>query len=256
MAGNEMSRKSGMIDFFRKVGDAVLGIGRIPSKVRRRTKPRKKPRPKRGEEVPKALRDFFERRHAGWPEYVMLKAQLAILALFAISVIHIVILPAETVLCVPILTGLSVYLIYLATTQLKRAFRRDYPAYRWFTAMCVSIAWVFVVALRYSPVEFSLQNLYLAIVPPAVAIGFVFVAFMTFRFRYGRNFTYGKVEGVHGRKATVRVGYDICSNVKAGIYTVESLVKVRRGDTVKLSVERPLLGLRGAKVGAILGKAK
>ena len=82
------------------------------------------------------------------------------------------------------------------------------------------------------------------------------VSFVIFRLKYGRNFTYGNVEQVFGRRAAVRVGYDICSNVKAGLYTVESFARVRRGELVKLSVERPMLGLRGAKVKAILGKVR
>ena len=53
-----------------------------------------------------------------------------------------------------------------------------------------------------------------------------------------------------------RGGHDICSNVKADLYAVESFAKVSRGDLVEISVERPMLGLRGAKVKAILGKAR
>jgi|GEM_PF-867394 len=253
-----MARKrSKATDFFRRVGDAVLSVGKLPSKLKRRAPKIKKkapPKPKLG--IPRALQGFFERRHAGWPEYVMLKAQLTILSLFVVAVIYIGLLPAEVVIFIPLLLALSAYLIYLAATQLKRAFERDYPAYRSFVAMCVAIAWIFVLALRHSPIEFSLEAIHLALIPPLAAIVFVFVAFTAFRLKYGRSFTHGTVEEVRGRRAVVRVSYDICSNVKSGLYLVESFAKVRKGDQVKLSVERPMLGLRGAKVRAILGKSK
>jgi uncharacterized membrane protein len=54
----------------------------------------------------------------------------------------------------------------------------------------------------------------------------------------------------------VRVGYDLRSNVKPGIYLVESLVPVRRGERVRVSVERGLLGLRGSRPRFILGRVK
>ncbi|HID60721.1 MAG TPA: DUF2101 domain-containing protein [Hadesarchaea archaeon] len=250
-----MARKSGITDFFRKVGDAVFGIGKLPCKFKRRAlKVKKKVQPEKKEEIPKILQSFFERRHAGWPEYVMFMVQLAVLALFVTAVVYMVFLPAETFIFIPLLLGLSAYLAYLAATRLRRAFRRDYPAYRSFVAICVATAWVFVIALRHSPVEFSLRNIHLALIPPLAAVVFVFVTFLTFRFKYGRNFTYGTVEQTKGRRATICVGYDICSNVKAGLYPVESFIRVKRGDIVKLSVEKPMFGLRGAKVGVILEK--
>ena len=237
-------------DFFRRVGDAVLGVGELPNRLRHRVRKKaKKP------EIPRALQGFFERRHAGWPEYVMLKVQFAILALFVAAVIYLVFLRAETLIFIPMLLVFSIYLAYLGATELKRAFGGDYPAYRSFVAMCLAIAWVFVVALRHSPVELSIESIYTAIIPPLFAIAFVAAAFMAFRFKYGRNFTYGRVEEIQGRRAVVKVGYDIRSNVKAGLCTVESFVRVKKGDMVKLGVDRPMLGLRGSKVRTILGKA-
>lgn len=253
-----MARKSSKAtDFFRKVGDAVLGVGKLPSKLKRRApKVKKKAPPKPKPEIPRALQGFFERRHAGWPEYIMLKAQLAILALFVAAVVYLALLPAEVIIFIPLMLALSAYLIYLAEGQLRRAFERDYPAYRSFVGMCVAIAWVFVLALRHSPIEFSIEALHLALIPPLIAIGSVFVAFTAFRLKYGRSFTYGRVEEVRGRRAVVRVSYDICSNVKSGLYLVESFAKVGKGDLAKISVERPMLGLRGAKVKAILERVR
>ena len=56
-------------------------------------------------------------------------------------------------------------------------------------------------------------------------------------------------------RAAVEADYSVWSNVKAGLYTGESFAKVKKGDLVKISVERPMLGLRGAKVKDVLGKA-
>ncbi|MDH5443288.1 MAG: DUF2101 family protein [Hadesarchaea archaeon] len=252
-----MARKSPRwADFFRKVGDAVLSVEKLPSKFRRRAQVKKKatPKPKLG--IPPVLQEFFERRHTGWPEYVMLKAQLAILSLFVAAVIYIALLPAEIFIFTSLLLALSAYLFYLTATQLKHAFKRDYSAYRSFVIMCVAIAWVFVLVFRHSPIEFSIEAPHLAFIPPLAAMGFVFVAFAVFRLKYGRNFTYGTVEEIRGKRAVVRISYDICSNVKSGLYVVESFAKIKRGDLVKISVERPMLGLRGAKVRAILGKSK
>lgn len=254
----KMPRKSSRTtDFFRRVGNAVLGVGKLPSKLKRRTPKVKKKIPQiRRPEIPKMFQSFFERRHTGWPEYVMLKAQLAILSLFAAAVIYIALLHAEIFIFTSLLLALSAYLFYLTATQLKHAFKRDYSAYRSFVIMCVAIAWVFVLVFRHSPIEFSIEAPHLAFIPPLAAMGFVFVAFAVFRLKYGRNFTYGTVEEIRGKRAVVRISYDICSNVKSGLYVVESFAKIKRGDLVKISVERPMLGLRGAKVRAILGKSK
>lgn len=252
-----MPRKSSRAaDFFRRVGGAVIGVGKLPSKLKRRAPKIKKKSPQKLKSAPKMLQSFFERRHAGWPEYVMLKTQLAILSLFTVAVIYIALFPTELFIFTLLLLALSAYLVYLTATQLKHAFKRDYPAYRSFVIICVAIAWVFVLVFRYSPIKFSIEALHLALIPPLTAMGFVFVAFAVFRLKYGRNFTYGTVEEIRGKRAVVRISYDICSNVKSGLYVVESFAKIKRGDLVKISVERPMLGLRGAKVRAILGKSK
>ena len=252
-----MPRKSSRTTgFFRRVGDAVLGVGKLPSKLKRRAPKVKKKIPQIRPEIPKIFQSFFERRHTGWPEYVMLKAQLAILSLFAAEVIYIALFHAEIFIFTLLLLALSAYLVYLTATQLKHAFKRDYPAYRSFVIMCVAIAWVFLLVFRYSPIKFSIEAPHLAFIPLLASMGFVFAAFAVFRLKYGRNFTYGTVEEIRDKRAVVKVSYDICSNVKSGLYLVESFAKIKRGDLVKISVERPMLGLRGAKVRAILEKSK
>lgn len=234
-----------------------MGGRKTPGKSKRDAKKEKaKPLQKPRQEIPGKLKGFFDNRHAGWPEYVMLKAQLGIVAIFVTAVIYLVFLPTESFIFIALLIVFSAYLSYLTATQLRRAFGSDYPASRSFVAMCIAIAWVFVLALKFSPVTLSMETLQMVIIPPLLAVGFVAIAFVAFRFKYGRNFTYGIVEETHGSRATVRIGYDIRSNVKAGLYAVENFTKVKQGDNVKVGVERPMLGLRGAKVRAILEKGK
>lgn len=248
---------SKLTNFFRKVGNAVLSAGKLPSKLKRTgRKPKAKRFQKPKQEIPRRLQSFFEQRHAGWSEYVMLKAQLAIIAMFVVAAVYALLQPASELVFFAALLVLSAYAVYLIPTQLKRAFGRDYPAYRAFVLMCVAIVWVFVISLRYVSVGVSYESFYITLVPPAIVIGFVLLAFLGFRLKYGRDYTYGVVEDARRGRAVVRVAYDICSNVKHGLYMVDSLAKVRKGDLVKVKVERPMLGLRGSKVKAILGKVR
>ncbi len=253
-----MARKSSKAtNFFHKVGEAVLSPRKLSSKLKRMgRKPKAKRLQKPGREVPRRLQSYFEHRHAGWSEYIMLKAQLAIIVMFVVASIYSLLQPAHELIFFAALLVLSAYAVYLIPTQLKRAFERDYPAYRTFVLMCVAIVWVFVISVRYVSVRFSYESFYVTLVPPAIVIGVVLLAFLGFRLKYGRDYTYGVVEDTGRGRAVVRVTYDLCSNVKHGSYVVESLVKVRKGDLVKVKVERPMLGLRGSKVKAILGKAK
>lgn len=249
-------KKMNSTDFFGKVGDVVLGKRTKGGQKKAAEKP--KPKQSKGprQEIPKRLQGFFENRHAGWPEYVMLKVQLLILALFVVAVVYLVFLPEENLILIALLTIFSAGAVHMSRTQLKNAFKRDYPAYRSFVFMCIAVAWVFVIILKFSTFAFTAETLQLILIPPIIAISCVAIAFLAFRLKYGRNFTYGKIEESSGRRAVVRIGYDIRSNVKAGLYHVESFTKVKRGDTVKVNVERPMLGLRGAKVRAIMERSK
>jgi uncharacterized membrane protein len=246
-----------MADVFRKIGEGVLGFRKIPSKAARRArKLKRKAARKPVEEVPQRLRGFFQNRHAGWPEYVMLKVQIVVVLLFLAAVIFAVLPGAPQEIFIPMVLALSAYALYLAPTQLRRAFKRDYPAYRAFVLMCICIAWALVLAFRYLPTELLPEAPYAAVLPALGVVVFVLAAFMGFRLKYGRDYAYGVVESVKGGRAMVRIRYDLRSNVKHGLYLIESLVKVKKGDQVKVGVERPILGLRGARVKAILEKVK
>ncbi|MEM2460497.1 MAG: DUF2101 family protein [Candidatus Hadarchaeales archaeon] len=230
-----------MRKFFRKVGEAVL-YPRLP-----RLRPRKKTKK---EEIPGFLKDFFEKRHAGWPEYVMLKLQLSLILLFLFSVLYLLLSHIPLLFFMIFLT---LYLLHLSLTQLKRVFREDYPAYLSFTLLVLSFAWLLLL-LRLLPPR-PLTDSSSLFLPLGLILLFL-LSYSLHRWKYGRDFTYGRVEGVRGGKVLVRVGYDLRSNVKPGLYLVESLVTVRKGERVKVGVERGLLGMRGSVPRVVMGRER
>ncbi|MEW6592286.1 MAG: DUF2101 family protein [Candidatus Hadarchaeota archaeon] len=254
-------KSSKTTDFFRKVGDAVLGANKLPKKLKVKAARLKRKTVPKKPQIPKIFQGYFERRHAGWPEYAMFKMQLAFVILVLVAVVYSIFFPVESVIPLSLMLAFSAYLLHLAFVQFRQAFKQDYSAYRSFVIMCLAIVWIFIIVARVLMPAFNLtssfspESVYLSSVAVLGMLGMVIGLYSVFRFKYGRNFTYGTVDDVMGKRAVVRVSYDICSNVKAGLYTAESFVKVKKGDRVKLSVERPLLGLRGSKVRAVIGKA-
>ncbi len=228
-----------MRGFFEKVGEAVLHP-RLP---------RIRLRKKKKERIPGPLRGFFEKRHAGWPEYVVFKLQLSLLLLFFFVVLYLFLPSPPTLL--PMLV-LSLYILSLSFTQLRRAFPEDYPAYLSFSLLCLCLAWL-LLTLRLWPPRL-LAEPYPSLLLPLALVLLSLLLYSLHRWRYGRDFTYGLVKEVRGGRAVVRVGYDLRSNVKPGVYLVESLVPVRKGERVKVSVERGLFGLRGSQPRFILGR--
>ncbi len=233
-----------MKEFFRRVGEAVLRP-RLP-------RPRLRRRAAR-DEIPGPLRGFFEKRHAGWPEYVVLKLQLSLILLFLLSVLYLFLLPPPFLLltCMVLLT---LYLLHLSLTQLRRAFREDYPAYLSFSLLGLSFAWL-LLTLRLWPPHL-LTEPYPSLLLPLALILLFLLSYSLHRWKYGREFTYGVVEEVRGRRAMVRVGYDLRSNAKPGLYLVESLVPLRKGERVRVSVERGLFGMRGSTPRFVLGRKR
>jgi uncharacterized membrane protein len=233
-----------MKEFFERVGEAVLHP-RLPKiRIRKRKKERR--------EIPGPLRGFFERRQAGWPEYVVLKLQLSLLLLFLFAVLHLFLLsPLPTLL--PML-ALSLYTLHLSLTQLKRAFPEDHRAYLSFSLLCLGFAWL-LLTLRLWPPRLLTEPYPSLLLPLALVLLFL-LSYSLHRWRYGRDFTYGLVKEVRGGRAVVRVGYDLRSNVKPGVYLVESLVPVRKGERVRVGVERGFFGVRGSRPRFILGKAR
>ncbi|MEM2890834.1 MAG: DUF2101 family protein [Candidatus Hadarchaeum sp.] len=246
-----MTGSSRIVRLFWEIGNIILGTDKHASTCRTQENMFKKPQDKKRQIIPEKIRGFFEKRNAGWPEYVMLKVQITIVLLFLTTVIYLVLLPSENLIFLTLLSIWSGYLIYQTKTQLNLAFRQEYPAYRSFVVICITINWSLLLLLRLLPKMFSTKSDLNLIMPTFLSFVIILSAFTAFRIKYGRNFTYGLVEESRGRFALVRVGYDIRSNVKSGVYPVESSIKVRKGDVVKLTVARPLLGLGGAKVKEI-----
>lgn len=255
------SKGSKLTNFFRKIGEAILNLKELPSKLKRKFSNLKKKIQTRQESkgepsIPKILQGFFERRNAGLPEYVILKVQVCIIALFAVSAIF-AIFPgwAPEVVFILLILILAGYVLYLVPTEVKRAFKRDYPAYRAFVGMILVIVFVLVVVLRYLTFDI-LESPYMAMMPVILVVGSVIAAFAGFRLKYGRDYTYGIVQRTKGSKASVKISYDIRSNVKHGLYFLETLIDVKPGDRVKIGVNRSLWGFRGSEPTAILEKVR
>lgn len=240
-------KDSKLIKFFRKVGETIINWRNIPNKLPGLSIG---PRARKGK-IPSSLKGFFRRRHAGWPEYVMLKAQIGVLVLFVITVLYVILPSASPFIFLPLIAAIIGYLIYLSAIQLKSAFGRDYPAYRSFVALCVSIALVLILVTKY--VHFrAFESLYTPFLSVGLVLGMVLVGFAGFKLKYGRDYTYGEVQEIKGEKAMVKIGYDIRSNVKHGIYLLESPSGLKPGDEVKIAVDRSIFGLKGSRPATIL----
>lgn len=239
---------SRITDFFRRIGKAVVGLKRIPQAISGSEENGEKS----GKRIPSPLQNFFKNRNAGWPEYVMLKAQINIILLFALAAILILTNFSRLVLLV-IFSLLTLHAAYLTLSQIKEAFGDDYPAYRTFVGMCVAISWSAYPLLEYLPDLLEGQILRTA-VPIAILMGGSIGAFLIFRLKYGRDYTYGVVQDVRGEKAKVRTRYDLKSNVKHGTHFVDCFETVEAGDEVKIEVDRSTMGLTGSSVKAIVEK--
>lgn len=168
---------SRLAKFFRRIGDAVLDMKGLLKKVRK-AKPSfslARGEPKR--KIPSFLQEFFRRRNAEWPEYVMLKVQISVVLLFASAVV-LVAFPswASEVVLVPLVLVFAGYALYLVPTHLRPAFGRDYPAYRGFVWLCVGIVLGLILISRLFP--FGLvEGPYGSILTVALMMGEVLGAF-------------------------------------------------------------------------------
>ncbi len=248
-------QNSKIIEIFRKIGNAILNIKKIPSKLgKTKTKLNKISRRR---QIPSLLQNYMEKRDAGWPEYVMLKTQLGIIALFGASVVLSFFWVSPLILA-PIIAGLVGYLTYLTLSQLKVAFSRDYPAYRSLVVLSIMLS-LTIIFLRKLPITrfLYLRNFpYPSLVPVILILVIFTISFTLFRIKYGRDYTYGTVKRVKGGKAVVKIDYDVKSNVKNGLYFLETMEDVNPGDKVKVDVDRPFLGLRGSEPTSIMEKMR
>lgn len=245
--------KSELLEFFRKIGDATIKIKNGPQYLKKGLKKLKRGAQSPDKTVPSYLHKFFHQRHAGWPEYVMLKTQITIILLFGFAA-ALILTNGPWLIFGPVLLLLSFYAITLTKFQLKAAFQKDYPAYRGLTGICIGLAWGSSLLLEYFPRHF--ENILLkAALPVTIVVIAAISAFIGLRIKYGRSYTYGVVEETKDNKAKVRIGYDLRSNVKQGLHFLDSFIKVEEGDIVKVKVDRSTLGLRGSTAEAITEKA-
>lgn len=240
-------------EFFRKVGQAVFSLSKTPKKLKKSIqKTKSHATNKSNPQIPSFLQGFFQKRHGDWPEYVMLKVQITILLLFGFTGIFILTSGFWKII-IPALLALSIYAIFLSKSQLKSAFGHDYPAYRSFVGICIGVAWGSALLLNYFPPTLG-ETLLELMLPILIVIAGIVLVFFGFRIKYGRDHTYGKVKETKKDKAKVKIGYDLRSNIKQGVYFVESYVPVKKGDIVKIKVDRSTLGLQGSAPTEIIEK--
>ena len=79
------------------------------------------------------------------------------------------------------------------------------------------------------------------------SIAYVIIFSYYFRKKYARDFTYGKVID-EGDIMKIKVGYDIRANVKPKIINLTNTINAKKGDILKLKVERGIFNLRGARI--------
>jgi len=73
-------------------------------------------------------------------------------------------------------------------------------------------------------------------------LGFIiiFAAFLVaFQVFFRKNHVFGTVLAQDGEWAVVQVSFDLCSGVGTGFYAVKTRKKLKKGEEVKMSVERP-----------------
>lgn len=250
-------------DFFRKIGKALMKLGNISRKTRKgkeeaeRGEPEtEKAEPESVKEIPSLLKNFFEERQAGWPEYVILKLQICLVLLFAVSVLFsIPIIGGSKLFLIPVIVLLSIYTVYLLVAQIKHAFEHDYPAYRGFVSIALILI-VFVISVGRYFFYITQRTINNLIYPIFLIFGAVIAAYIVFRAKYGRNYTFGTVISEKDGKANIKVKYDIRSNMKNGVYLLETTIDVDEGDRVKVGVDRSALGLRGSEPTEILEKVE
>lgn len=248
---------SKLVKFFRKVGNVFLDLKNLPNKIKGASSKVSNPFSNLfspgDRKIPSFMDDFFESRGAGWAEYVIFKIQISVLILFGFGAVF-VFSQSLRLFSILVLIVLSAYLGLTYKYQLKDAFRFDYNAYRAFILICIILVWVAVSVFYYFPPIFT-QPALNALTPPILLSVLVLVSFAIFRIKYGREHTYGLVKEVKNDNVKVKTKYDIRSNTKQGEKFLETITPVKEGDVVKISVNKPLLGLRGSEKEKITEKA-
>ncbi len=199
-----------------------------------------------GEFEMRRIYPIFESRGVDFRDYLVLKAQLLIFIYFITAVVYIFGFASSWAIPVLVLSGAG--LLALLRGQLRRSFGSEYPPYRdFFSAYLLLTTLLILLRFAVPEVRSGYPYLHLLVVSVLGVVGFT----LYFRSRYSRDYTYGRVVR-GGTLARVKVGYDIRAGVKPGEHLVHNDVGARKGDLVKLRVERGLFNLRGGRVSEVL----
>lgn len=179
----------------------------------------------------------LERRSISVRDYFILKVQLSSVFFILCSVlVSFGLLPPKPFL--PLAALFFGYVVY-GIKKMNRYFRRDGKAYREFFSIYLLISLAILLIINYFPG--NRRYLYAAVFSVVATLAFSSL----FRLRHGRDFSYGEVVEA-GNIAKVRMGFDLLSGVKPGIYPVLNTAGAKAGDRVKVRVQRGFLNLRGA----------
>ncbi len=250
-----MEGKEEKPDIAERVGDAMIGffqglryygLGALIAAIKGskgakvRISETKKTRP---------LYHMFEKRGIEYMDFVILKAQMAVLLLLLSSLAFVFDLLALRGFA---LLGalLTVYLVSLIQREVKREFAKDFRAYQEFFYSYISISLLLVVVKGFKPRVNAITPYLHLVVISLVAVA---VFSVLFKHRYGRDYTFGMVlKG--GSAITVKVNYDICANVKPGVHELRGRKGLKKGSRVKLKVEQSFLNLKGGKITGLARK--
>ena len=186
-------------------------------------------------------------------ERTVLILQLASGAFIVFAILHIFNFLPSFLIFILLNGAIAVYILYTLFTKIKLMYPDDFNAYRDFFLMylAVGIIIVLVSGVPSLVMAFSFQSLpSLSVLIYAVIA--VVAVFLIFRVKYYRNFTYGTVLEAGENTAHVKVEYDIRSNVKPDVYTVENTYGAQQGDLVKIKVEEKLLSTSGNQPTSIM----
>ena len=152
---------------------------------------------------------------------------------------------------------IAAYIVYIIFTKIKLMYPVDFNAYRDFFLMYIVVGILLVLVgtnpnfvMTYSFEFFpSLSVLIFAVLAVAAV-------FLIFRIKYHRNFTYGKVIETNKNSASVKVEYDIRSNVKPDVYIVDNSYGAQDNDLVVVQIDEKILSMSGNKPVSISGVIK
>lgn len=151
---------------------------------------------------------------------------------------------------------LVAYMVYILFTKVKVMYGPDFPAYRDFFLMYIIVGILLVLLGTNSNFVMAFSFEFFPSLSLLIfALIAVAVVFLIFRIRYSRDFTFGKVLEAGENTAYVKVDYDIRSNVKPDLYIVDNHYGAVIGDDVKLKVDGKIIS-GGNKPVSILAVMK